>query len=400
MLRHVLLVLIVLLVPAFAQAEIPEGTIKIGVLQNLPGPYAGETGNGGIVAAQMAAAAFETQYLRGDAEILPHVSRGDVQEDLKKVREWLDVEHVAAVVSSAPSVVNRRIAEMVAKRHVTLLVTATDSGMDGSICSPDAVVWAPGPDARARALAQAVVPQGGKKWFVVAEQSPGGLAGQQALQQAVSASGGTVVGTKDHPVGEADMRKASSDIAKSQAQVLALSESDGDLISALRSAQLAGLSGHMTLVAPYAQTTDVDDAGPAVAAGLMVPTPFYWDTNKQTRQFAIDWSKRMQGMHVTENAAAVYAATLSFLHAAKAVEDIDARNVLPKLRQAPIKHTLFGTVTIRHDGRAVYDMDVYRVKQPGQVQHRWAYYTKVATIPGARAFPSDACKGNAAGQGR
>lgn len=398
--RHVLLVLAMAMLLGLpsARAKIPDEKIKIGVLQDLPGPFAGETGEGGIVAAQMAAGDFETEYLRGDAEILPHVSQDSPDKDLEKIREWLDVEHVAVVISSAPAYVNRQIARMVAKRHVSLLVAATDSDMGGVACMPNVVVWGAGPGARVRALARVMVPRGGKQWYVVAQQTTSGLAQKSAMQKAVSDLGGSVAGSIDHPLGETELHGKTEQIAKSKAQVLALAESENDLIAALRRARLSGLSSQMTLVAPYAQTTDVDDAGPSVAQGLLVPAPFYWDTDGRTRKFALDWSSRMQAQPVTENAAEIYAATLSFLRAAKSVDDISADKVLPALRHAPIKDTLFGTVTVRKDGRVMYDMPVYRVKAPNAVQHRWDYFTRIATVPAAQVFPQQQCGGG--GQGK
>lgn len=397
--RHVLLVLAMAMLLGLpsAWAKIPDEKIKIGVLQDLPGPFASETGEGGIVAAQMAAGDFETKYLRGDAEILPHVSE-DSPKDLEKVREWLDVEHVAAVISSAPANVNRQIARMVAKRHVSLLVAATDTDMGGVACMPNVVVWGAGPGARARALARVLVPHGGKQWFVVAQQTTNGLAQQSAVQKAVSDLGGSVVGSIEHPLGDSELRSKTEQITKSKAQVLALAESENDLVSALRIARLSGLSSQMTLVAPYAQTTDVDNAGPSVAQGLLVPAPFYWNTDGRTREFALKWSSRMQAQPVTENAAEIYAATLSFLRAAKSVDDISAGKVLPELRRAPIKDTLFGTVTVRKDGRVIYDLPVYRVKAPNAVQHRWDYFTQIATVPAAQVFPPQQCGGG--GQGK
>jgi hypothetical protein len=77
---------------------------------------------------------------------------------------------------------------------------------------------------------------------------------------------------------------------------------------------------------------------------------------------------------------------------AKAVDDVDAGKVLAELRRAPIKGTLFGDVTVRRDGRVVNDVGVYRVKRPGEIQQRWAYYDQLAMIQGAAAFPPAACQ--------
>ena len=381
-----------LLLPLVAQADIPKDKIKIGVLQDLPEPYASLTGNGGIVAAQLAASDFETEHVHGDAEILPGASGNTMEQDIDQVRDWINKEHVAAILSSAGPGVDARIAKMVEKVHATLLIAATDEGVSPKLCSPNVVVWGAGPGARARALAQTLVSRGNKKWFVLSDQTPAALEGQAALHDAVSDAGGQIVGTHDHAVGESDLRKVVSKINQADAQVIALSESEADLVAALRSASMAGLSHQTTLAAPFARIADVDNAGLAPAEGLMVATPYYWDTDDQTRRFAKRWSKRMQAQHVTENAAEVYAATLSFLHAAKAVDDVESSKVVAQLRHAPIKGTLFGTVTVRKDGRVLHDVGVYQVMQQNQVQQRWAYYRKVASVPGDKAFPPSACQ--------
>lgn len=393
MMRAFLLAL-ALSVPFAAQADIPKGKIKIGVLQDLPDPYAQWSGQGGIVAAQLAAADFETQYLRGDAEILPGISGVTEEEQAGKVRDWLDKEDVAAVVSSAGNAVNQRIAKMLEQHHRTLLIAATEQGVSPTLCSPNVVVWGAGPAARARALTQALLPEDGKSWFVLANQTPAGVAEQAALQQAVRDAGGEIAGSHDHPLGAADLEKQAGDAVKANAQVLALAEGDGDLVSALRQASLSGLSHRMTLVAPFATIQDIDATAINAAQGTLVVAPYYWDTDKHTRRFARRWSERMRHQHVTENAASVYAATLSFLHAAKTVDDIDADKVLPQLRKSPIKDTLFGTASVRQDGRVVYAVGVYQVMQQNQVQQRWAYYRKVKDVPGDKAFPPGACAGH------
>jgi branched-chain amino acid transport system substrate-binding protein len=53
---------------------------------------------------------------------------------------------------------------------------------------------------------------------------------------------------------------------------------------------------------------------------------------------------------------------------------------------APIEDTLFGTTTIRPDGRAVHAMYLFQVKQPAQSKGPWDLYNLVTTIPSEKAF--------------
>jgi branched-chain amino acid transport system substrate-binding protein len=56
------------------------------------------------------------------------------------------------------------------------------------------------------------------------------------------------------------------------------------------------------------------------------------------------------------------------------------------MRKQPIEDKLFGTVTVRQDGRAVHDMYTFKVKTPAESKARWDDYTVVARIPGDQAF--------------
>jgi branched-chain amino acid transport system substrate-binding protein len=383
---------LLLVAPAGSRAKIPEDKIKIGILQDQPEPVGMETGNGGVVAAQLAASDFGKEYLNGDGEILAGVTAGTDDAVLAQVRDWLDKEHVAAILSSAGPLIDRAIAPMVAQRHRTLLVTSNEAGGESRLCSPNVVVWGDGPSTRARALAQALVPRGTKHWFVLTDRSPTGLADREALDKGVAAEGGEIAGAIDDVDGAAALGKAQGRISAAEPQAVVLTQSDGDLVDLIRASHAMALPFQATFVAPNARLADIDQAGPAAAQGLVVVTPFYWDANADTRRFAQRWDDRMPGARVTSNAAEIYAATLSFLHAAKAVDDVDAEKVLAELRRAPIKGTLFGDVTVRRDGRVVHDVGVYRVKRPGEIQQRWAYYDRLAMVRGAAAVPPAACQ--------
>lgn len=388
-----IVILALLIVPSVAQSKIPGDKIKIGVLQDLPEPYASAAGNGGIVAAQLAASDVEKEYLEGDAEILPDTSEGGIGAELDRVREWIEKEHVAAVVSSANTAVNEQIARMVEARHRTLLITGDGADWTDRPCSPSVIVWGTGRAARIRALAQVSASQNKNRWYLVADQNPSGVASEAASRNALASVGGQVVGTTERVVGSRDFTDTISAVDKTNAELVVLEDSDEDLVSALRSLALIHPQHPVAFAAPTGTIFDIDQAGPASADGLVVTAPFYWNADEQSRRFASRWEDRMRGEHVTQNAADVYAATLGFLHAAKAVDDVDTRKVGAELRRGPIKDTLFGTVKVRQDGQVIRDVSVYRVKTPENIQQRWAYYENVAKVPGTQAFPSAECAG-------
>ena len=54
---------------------------------------------------------------------------------------------------------------------------------------------------------------------------------------------------------------------------------DDDLVRALRGAQLTGLTHQATLASPFATIADVDQAGAEAAQGLVLVSPFYWNSD-------------------------------------------------------------------------------------------------------------------------
>ena len=122
------------------------------------------------------------------------------------------------------------------------------------------------------------------------------------------------------------------------------------------------------------------------AQGMILSEPFYWDLNDGTRAWSKRFAARMSGKMPTMVQAAAYSATLAYLHAAKAANTIEGDKVVAQMRTAPIQDELFGTVTVRIDGRAVHDMYVFRVKTPAESKGKWDDYNLISTIPGAQAF--------------
>jgi branched-chain amino acid transport system substrate-binding protein len=77
-------------------------TIRVGVLADMNGPYADFSGQGAVVAARLAAEEFENDGT-ARVEILSadHQNKPDIAVSI--AREWIDTQHVDAVVECATS---------------------------------------------------------------------------------------------------------------------------------------------------------------------------------------------------------------------------------------------------------------------------------------------------------
>src|SRR5689334_21026726 len=102
---------------------------------------------------------------------------------------------------------------------------------------------------------------------------------------------------------------------------------------------------------------------------MVLTAAFYWDLNDRTRSWSKRFAARMDGRMPTMDQAGVYSSMLAYLRA-KAADSISGTKVVAKMASAPINDSLFGTTTIRRDGRAVHDMYLFEVKTPAESKGR------------------------------
>src|SRR2546428_13589613 len=81
-----------------AQAQYTDGTIKIGVMNDMSGLYADLTGSGSVVAARMAVEDFGAAAKGLKVEIVgaDHQNKPDVGSNI--VRTWIDLDKVHRIV--------------------------------------------------------------------------------------------------------------------------------------------------------------------------------------------------------------------------------------------------------------------------------------------------------------
>jgi branched-chain amino acid transport system substrate-binding protein len=274
-----------------------------------------------------------------------------------------------------------------AEKHRTFVATNVGtSDLTGKFCKPTTVQWTMDTYALGSAAAHAMMAQGGDSWYFISFDYALGAALERDATATLIALGGKVLGSVKHPLGTSDFSSYLIQAQSSGAKVVALADTGADLVNAVKQASEFGVTKQQKLAGLFTQIVDVDSIGLASAQGLLVTEAFYWDLNDATRAFAARFAQRFNGRVPTANQAGVYSSVLAYLRAAKAAGTIEGEAVVAQMRQAPIQDALFGTVTVRPDGRAVHDMYTFRVKAPNESHSRWDTYQLVARIPGAEAF--------------
>ena len=391
MLRLSTLLLAACLIAPVVRGEVP-GTVKIGVLTDMSGPFSDGVGQGSVEAARLAAADFAAESGGLTAEIVfaDHQNKPDVGSAI--ARRWFDQDGVAAVVDLPNSGVALAVATVAHERHrVALASSAMTSDLTGKACRPTTVQWVSDTWAQGRSTAAGIVPQGLDAWYFLTVNYALGQALENDATQAVTALGGKAVGASRNPLGTTDFATPLLAAQASGANVLAFASTGSDLVNAIKQAKEFGVTPKMTPAALFAELTDVEAMGLSVAQGLELTEAFYWDLNDATRAWSRRFGAVMNGRMPTEDQAGVYSATLAYLRAVRDAGTIEGEAVVQAMRRAPIDDALFGRVVIRADGRAVHDMHRFRVKTPAESRARYDDYIFISTIPAASAFrPPDA----------
>lgn len=390
--KRALLALAMLAVAGTSQAQMP-GTIRIGVLNDMSGPYADLSGKGSVLAAQMAAEDFAKEAGPGapKVEILSadHQNKADVGAAV--ARAWVDRDGVAAVVDVPNSAVALAVNQVMREKDRAFLASsAATSDLTGSQCSATTVQWTFDTWALVNGTARALLAQGGKKWFFIASDYALGASLVRDGGVMIKEGGGQVVGNVRAPLGTTDMSSYLLQAQSSGADVIGLANAGDDVINTVKQAAEFGVArdgGKQKLAALLVFLTDVRAMGLQAAQGLLLTEAFYWDLNDSTRA----WSKRFAardpaGRMPTMNHAGVYSEVMAYLRAAAAVGSISGSAVVAKMVATPIDDPLFGPTTIRPDGRAVHAMYLFRVKKPADSRGPFDIYDLVSTIPPEQAF--------------
>jgi branched-chain amino acid transport system substrate-binding protein len=384
--RRVALAVALMLPAAFAQAEVP-GVIKIGILNDMNGPFADQSGRGSVVAAQMAAEEFAAGGISFGVEILSadHLNKPDVGAQI--VREWVDRDGVTAVADAVNSGVGLAVNTVMAEKHRSFIATNVGtSDLTGRFCQPTTVQWTMDTYAMGNTMARAMFAQHADTWFYISFDYALGAALERDSTAVLTGLGGRVLGSVKHPLGTTDFSSYLLQAQSSGAKVIALADTGADLVNAVKQAAEFGLTKQQILAGLFTQIVDVDSIGLQAAQGLTVTEAFYWDLNDNTRAFSSRFGQRFNGRMPTANQAGVYSSVLAYLHAVKAADSIVGEEVVAEMRKQPIEDKLFGTVTVRRDGRAVHDMYIFRVKTPAESKGRWDDYAVLARVPGNEAF--------------
>lgn len=370
-----------------AHAAISDDVVKIGVLTDMSGTYSDFTGQGAVIAAQMAVKDFSKDgtVLGKKIEVVgaDHQNKADIGAE--RARSWIDRDKVDVITELVTTNVALSVMDVVAQKNKIALVSGAASlPITNERCNANTVHWVYDSYGLAAGTAKAVVASGKKNWYFIAADYAAGEAMMNGAAQVVTASGGKVVGSTKHPFPNSDFSSFLLSAQASGADVISLANGGQDTITAIKQAAEFGITGSkQTLVPIVLFINDVHALGLQTAQGLTLTEGFYWNRDEKTRAWGrrfFEQAKKMPSMAH----AGVYSSVLNYLKAVEQTGTDEAGAVMKYLKSTEIDDGLFKG-QIRADGKFAHDMLLLEVKKPSESTEPWDYYHVRAVIPASDA---------------
>ena len=367
--------------------------IKIGMLTDLTATNSAGTGKGSVTGATLAIEDFMAANPDIKVELVVADFQAKADIALAMGRNWFDREGVDVIVNVQNSAAALAIADMVREKDkVALFTSPASSELTGKACSPNHIHWVYDTWSLGHSTGTALVEGGGDSWFFIAADYTFGrsLAGDTA--GFVTKAGGKVLGTVYTPFPETtDFSSFLIQAKASGAKVIGLANSGDNTVNCIKQAQEFGIAKSGIRLASLLLTIpDVHATGIATAGGLVLSEAFYWDMNDDTRAWSKRFGERMNGIMPNMMQAGDYSAvthylkTVQKLGVAKARES--GRTVVDAMKAMPTQDPVYGSGSIRPDGRKIHPMYLFQVKTPGESRYPWDYYKLLQTIPAETAF--------------
>jgi branched-chain amino acid transport system substrate-binding protein len=377
--------------PRYGRAETP--TIKIGVLNDMSGPYRDDGGPTGVVCAKQALIDFGISGKGWNVEVISadHQNKPDVGVSI--ARQWFDRDGVDAIVDVPTSSVGLAVNTVCREKNKVYLNSGTGSSdLTGPQCSPNTIHWTYDTYMLGRSTGGATVKDGGNTWFFITADYVFGQTLQRDTSGVITKLGGKVLGSVAYPFPETtDFSTHLIRAQASGAKVLGLAMAGADTENCIKQAHEFGLENNMTICALLIQVRGVRALGLEAAQGLRWSESYYWDANDRTRA----WNERVRtktpnGVWPNMTQAGDYAATLHYL---KAVGDMgvaeakkDGVATVNRMKAMPTDDDCFGQGKIREDGRALHPVYLLEAKKPSESKQSWDVGKILTVTPADEAF--------------
>jgi branched-chain amino acid transport system substrate-binding protein len=381
----------ILAAPSIVRAQ-PK-PIRVGVLTDMAGVYAANTGQGSVVGARMAIDDFaklhpdlKVELVSADLQLKPDVA-------VQIAADWYDSQGVDLITDVPLSSAAFAIGDMAkAKDKVAIFTGGASAAISGEHCGPNHVHWVYDTWSMPHGVVDATIKEGGDTWFFVTADYAFGHSLESDAASFVEAGHGKVLGQAMAPFpGTTDFSSYLVQAKASGAKVIGFANGGGDTVNCIKqSAEFGIQKGGQKIAGLLFLLHDVHGVGLTAAQGVLLTEPFYWNMNDGTRAFGRRFATQMNGSMPGSVHAGQYSAVTHYLKAVVAMGPDKAhasgKAVVEQMKSMPTSDPLFGKGQVRADGRVIHDMYLFEVKSPAESKEAWDYYNLKRTVPADQAF--------------
>ncbi len=372
--------------PALVRAQSSSAPVRIGLLNDVAGPYRTVGGLGAKAAIELAVKDFGGTLLGRPIEVVQADIENKPDIASARAREWIDSGFAMLADGGATS--SGLAVQEVCRSKQTVYLGNGPSASDftGKFCSPFGFRFWGDTYSLSNGTATALTKAGGTSWFFITADYQFGYSLEANAERFVKAAGGVVVGSAKAPLGTTDFSSALVAARASGAKVVAFANAGADLQNCIKQAAEFGIvQGGQSLATLLIFVTDVVALGQDVCAGLVLTNSFYWDLTPKSRAWTTRFAKRID-QPPTMNQAAEYFGALHWMRAAQAANTLDGAAVAARMHAMPVNDFFHDDVAVRANGQVQDPMYVWRVKPAAKATHKWDFYEPVGTIDGAEAY--------------
>jgi branched-chain amino acid transport system substrate-binding protein len=372
---------------AVSTAWAGEKSVKIGVLTDLTSFASRSAGQGSVDATKIAVSDFGGTVLGKPIEVVVADMQSKPDLTVEIAQRWYERENVDLIVDVPNSAAALAIRGLATANHRVFIPTiAASSAITGKGCSPNTIHWVVNSTAIARAFVSALTDDGAKTWFLLMPDYAIGKAFAADARRYIDSVGGRVVDTVYFPVNNGDFAQFVLRAQQSSTDVIVSGGIGTDLSNTIKQANEFGVlpSSKQRLAAFVITVSEIHGTGLPIMQGVWAMQDFYWDQNDQTRAFAKKFfavENRMPDFTHAGN----YSAVTAYLNAMKQAGTDNAEAVVAQMKHGTVMR--FGEPsTVRADGRAIFDVRLYRVKSPAESTGPWDVLKPVKTIASGKIF--------------
>ncbi|HEV2280909.1 MAG TPA: ABC transporter substrate-binding protein [bacterium] len=383
--------------PAAGQGTVrlTHGKMVLAVINDQSGVYADLGGKNGVEAVKMAVEDFQKKYGGaglGTVDVLSadHQNKPDV--GASKAAEFYDRDNADLVIDVPTSSVGIAIAHVAAQKHrLFFAVGAATTALSNEDCNKYTFHYGYDVYMLANGTAIAVVKQGGTQWYIVYPNYAFGQDMNAKFSAAVAHAGGKVLLSDPtpfpNPTEDFSTFLIKARTLRPRLQILGAMQAGQDLVNLVKQYNEFGLRQQgVKLAIGLLFLTDIHSLTPAAIQGTVFTTAWYWNMDKQAREWADRFNARTK-VRPTFVQAGDYDGTWQYLEAVRRAGTDDADKVVAQLEGYRFNDFFARHAQIRkQDHVLLHDAYLAEVKAPADVKEPWDYVKIVQTIPAAQAF--------------